>query len=643
MLHEAMVTPMPEPDRIGALRATSIFASYDDRLLGELAQRCVERSLDQGEVLWQAGDPGEDLVLVVSGELEALRVGPDGAEEVIGHIGPGECAGEMAVILDEPRSATIRCRRSARLLSIAASAFRDIARDDPGALAALSEMVSRRATALARRQRPVPAPVVVGVLAEKGQRGASLIAGALARSCARVARDDTLVVRLLRDIPAHGDVPQPEAWVKASSGAGATARCELGVPRTEEAMARMVDQLVASSAGRYRAVVLDFPHMATSAITMAAAACHHVVQICAPDRAGQVGNDRRIPVVNAFGTRGAVNPCSVHGGFVLPVDEWLGAGRLEDQVDERASPAMRVLGRLARRVLGCSVGLALGGGGAFGIAHVGVLMALEEAGVPIDLIAGTSMGSIVAIGYALGTEPKSMLDIAGRIGNVRTALSVLDPSLSGSGLLRGNRLVAIFAPFIPAGRATFEHLDIPCTVVAMDVETGERVDITEGRLDEAFRASCSIPVAFTPVRVAGRVLVDGGMVDPVPADVVRNMGADIVVAVNVVPQLRRGVSTALSRSFQLISKFNPFSHLGGSRSLPDVVDVFMNTLQAVQYELGTYKALQSDVLVNVELAEFTWIDFHRALEIIEQGRVAGAESAAQVLKVLEEHLPAPRR
>jgi NTE family protein len=324
---------------------------------------------------------------------------------------------------------------------------------------------------------------------------------------------------------------------------------------------------------------------------------------------------------------------------VLPVEPLLEetAGEEADLLlADRSRPISRVLGRLARKVMGTTVGIALGGGGAFGIAHVGVLAALMDAGVPIDLVAGTSMGSIIAIGYAAGLEPSKMTEIAGRIGNVRTALSVIDPSLTGTGLLNGRRLVAIFAPFLPC--RSFDDVVVPCRVVAMDVETGERVDIGTGRLDSAFRASCSIPVVFNPVRVGSRIVIDGGMIDPVPTDVVREMGADVVVAVNVVPHLERGVTTAISRSFKRASRLNPFSYLTGARDMPDMVDVFMNALQITEYELGNFKSLDADVLVNVDMAEFTWIDFHRALAMIERGREAGERVAHKVLSAMTQRL-----
>ena len=301
-------------------------------------------------------------------------------------------------------------------------------------------------------------------------------------------------------------------------------------------------------------------------------------------------------------------------------------------------PASRVLRRLTRKIAGATVGIALGGGAAFGIAHVGVLLALEQAGLPVDLVAGTSMGSIVAIGYAAGLQPREMQAVAARIGNVRTVLSALDPSLSGVGLLSGHRLVSIFSPLLD--RDSFTQLDVPCRVVAMDIDSGLAVPIGSGPLDAAFRASCSIPLIFKPVQMDGHTLVDGGMIDPVPSNVVRDMGADIVIAVNVVPRLDPAVSTSLSRTFKRINRLNPLSYLSGSRGMPDVVDILMNSLQAIQYELGNYKSASADVLINIDLGDFTWIDFHRALEIVERGLLAGEASLPDVRAALARQLVA---
>jgi NTE family protein len=133
-----------------------------------------------------------------------------------------------------------------------------------------------------------------------------------------------------------------------------------------------------------------------------------------------------------------------------------------------------------------------------------------------------------------------------------TTLSALDFTFTKAGILGGDRLVKIMSPLF--GRAeTFEHLRLPCRTVATDIEAGRRVCIDSGRLGAAFRASCSVPMLWSPVRRGDQVLVDGAVIDPVPAEVVHKMGADVCIAVNVVPALKRGVTTVLSRLYRLQS------------------------------------------------------------------------------------------
>lgn len=285
-----------------------------------------------------------------------------------------------------------------------------------------------------------------------------------------------------------------------------------------------------------------------------------------------------------------------------------------------------------------SIGLALGGGAARGLAHVGVLRALERHGIPVDLIAGTSMGSIVSLGYAGGLSPEDMVEIALRIGNKRTTLSALDFNFLQPGLLAGDRLVEIFAPLLGSVKR-FEQLRFPCQTVAADIESGERVCLSTGLLTDAFRASCSVPMLWTPVRRGDRVLVDGGMVDPVPAEVAHEMGADLVIGVNVVPQLRRGVETSLSRWYRMAQGLNPLAQVGDS-DLPSTFDTVMNTIQVLQHELGKFKAISADLRIDPDLSDFTWIEFYRPKELIERGEEAVERAIPAIEELLSNRLQA---
>ncbi len=180
------------------------------------------------------------------------------------------------------------------------------------------------------------------------------------------------------------------------------------------------------------------------------------------------------------------------------------------------------------------VGLALGGGVARGLAHIGVLSALEEAGVPIDCVAGTSMGAIIGASYCAGLDIGDLRQIAARTG----WWQVSRPLLSAGGFVTFMRLEQWLIDNI--GEFDVCDLAIPFAAVASDLISGERVVLDQGRLCTAIRASCSVPGFVPPVELDGRMLVDGGITDNIPADVARLLGADYVIGVDIfMPALRR--------------------------------------------------------------------------------------------------------
>jgi len=190
------------------------------------------------------------------------------------------------------------------------------------------------------------------------------------------------------------------------------------------------------------------------------------------------------------------------------------------------------------------VGLALSSGGAKGIAHIGVLAVLEREGIPVDFIAGTSMGALIGAFYAAGRTAKEIEEVIVGV-NRKQMRSFFDFTLSGQGIIRGQRVIEWLKYSI--NNADFSDLRIPLACVAADIHSGEKVVIEDGPVAEGVRASISIPVLYMPFSWRGRHLVDGGLVDPVPVDVVREMGADYVIAATVTPdkgkQLPREIVT----------------------------------------------------------------------------------------------------
>lgn len=207
------------------------------------------------------------------------------------------------------------------------------------------------------------------------------------------------------------------------------------------------------------------------------------------------------------------------------------------------------------------LGLALGAGGSRGVAHIGVLKALEEEGIAPSYISGCSMGAVVGACYANGMTCEKMLSVVSKL----KAVNLIDLSaipVSRLGLLKGNKMHNLLLSNI--GDVTFDELKIPFSCVATDLYSGRLAVLSEGKVAPAVRASSSIPAIFRPVRLDDKLLIDGGVLCRVPTEQVRDMGADVVLAVDVLGNTKESVSEVknmLSMVFRVydIMDYNAFS------------------------------------------------------------------------------------
>ena len=268
---------------------------------------------------------------------------------------------------------------------------------------------------------------------------------------------------------------------------------------------------------------------------------------------------------------------------------------------------LEALGRLlGRRKRHATVGLALSGGAARGIAHIGVLAVLMEAGIIPDLVVGTSAGAAVGALFCRGWSPDQMLRLVRGLG----LLKLGRPSLRRPGLLDGARFEEFFRGVI--GDLTFADLSIPLAVVACDLRTGEEAVLREGPLAPAVRASCAIPGIFTPAELDGRLLVDGGVVHHIPIAVARNLGIDYVIGVDAHP---REILDRLPHT--------PFDVLALSYSI-------------VSRRAGICAGDDADCLIRPDTGRFDPLRFgSQADDLYQAGRQAAQEALSQLQRELE--------
>ena len=248
------------------------------------------------------------------------------------------------------------------------------------------------------------------------------------------------------------------------------------------------------------------------------------------------------------------------------------------------------------------VGLALGGGGARGFAHLGAIARLTELGIRIDCVSGTSIGAIVGAIMAAGAMERAFAWCREPSWKKIPGL-FFEPRLTGKGLIRGDQIARILRDLIDV--RTFEELSLPFAAVAADLHSGERVVMDSGDLISAVRASMSIPGVFSPVERDGRVLVDGGLLDPLPVAACRALGADVVIAIDINPP-------------ESISSRKPFEKL-------NVFDVMFGVFRIFNREM-TRRVLAADgapeVLITPEVGGVLALDFRHAEQVIELGRNA---------------------
>jgi len=257
------------------------------------------------------------------------------------------------------------------------------------------------------------------------------------------------------------------------------------------------------------------------------------------------------------------------------------------------------------------IGLALGGGSAKGLAHIGIIKVLEENNIPIDYIAGTSIGALIGGFYAFSKNIKEVEDIALKNNFYEYFSMFLDPSLN-QGLIKGEKVVKFIENYI--GQATFDSLKIPFQCVSTDVKNGESVIEKSGKVAQAIRTSISIPVFFKPIERDGVFLIDGALSMPVPVQIVRNMGADIVIAVNL---YKNALDNSLARL--------------------DIFNVADNSNNILLHHLANENVKEADIVISPKLESITWNNLftpEKTKEAIDIGEEAAIEKIEEIKRLI---------
>jgi predicted acylesterase/phospholipase RssA len=310
----------------------------------------------------------------------------------------------------------------------------------------------------------------------------------------------------------------------------------------------------------------------------------------------------------------------------------------------------QVIRYIAKEFSGTLLGLALGSGAAYGLAHIGVLKVLEKNGIYPDVIAGSSIGALVGGLYAAGFSMTELEGIAKSI-DLKTGffklLGFQDMSLAHHGFFKGHQVTRWLESHI--GDKTFRDLKIPFKVVAANLFTSEEVIIDSGRVSEAIRASISIPGIFRPVLHNGTYLIDGGVVDPLPVRILSSLGVKKIIAVNVLPgpkdriernRMKEEAARLKAEGLERKQVWNRMFSRGKdkvyNRYAVNIFNVIMSTIQFLEYVIADSQGGQADVVIHPIVRDAHWAEFYSADKFIKLGEEKTELQMDEIKRLLAE-------
>ncbi len=588
----------------------------------ESVQRAaVRQEVSSGEQIIAEGSALDRLLIVESGLFSVTIVDRRGRPLEMTRYGPGDFCGEMSFLSGERASASVTAVIDSTIWAIPYEALAGPAHSSPRLVSYLAGGLVQRLSATNERFRTLRSGRAVGVLASPGSPWSFEFLAHVGEAAARHAVRPVLLLDLegsptlenrVQGPSLSGHPPGAESlsWHDrvADEGEPHLVVVEGGEgPIDAAAVLRAVQQFQQ----RYGLVLVRLSRDASINAALVKE-LDSVIQLweegSEPNEIGSLASEtillRTSPQRGSPGELRALTRARR-----TPVIRVLPGGPSALSQERDAGEPWDTIDWTARHLLQRKVGLALGAGGSKGYAHIGVIEQLQTWGVPIDYVAGCSIGAPIAGAFAAGRdlhEVKAQIDAVSRRALKRT---IPYSSLLNSGPLRAE------IRRISAGKQ-FEELEIPLALVAVDIQRREEVVFAEGDLADAIVASFAIPAIYPAVERDGRALVDGALLNPVPVTTVADLGADIVIGVkltNPVTQPKR----ARGR--------------GGLFRPPPIVDTILQAFEVMQWQLATSGAAQADILIEPVFSGSTGLrDFDRGAEFMEVGRRATAGARREI-------------
>jgi len=671
---------MEQVNKNSILKEISLFANLTLAQRNIIKERCNIVEYKKDQIIYKEGWPASNFYCIIVGRMVIYTSDSMGQRTELEYLHRGKYFGIISLLTGEPHSVSAQAVNDCLLLVIKKEDFEFILKKVPQLAIDLSQTLSRRLKNKDIHQKTIFESTIISIFSSYSQAGKTLYALNLALSLHKESHKSVLVMEIcLKDsshsLPRKLEITENYPVLDLSSGSTDISRllqdtllrdrfgidlvC-LNYKEGDESCVKKLVEILSFFVNNYHYIILDLPssmdrfvfevlnqsdliHILSSPEQVYLKRTHNLVKRLKTNfhfsltKIKIIVNEHKPSRLNHQQQIGILE----HEIFAtLPKIEFSSLDRLV--LDKPDSGYSRVVRRISRQLGDCLVGLALGVGVAYGFCHIGVLKVIEEENIPIDVISGASIGALVASLWAIGRSSAEILELTDEFKEPKHIWGMVDLTMPFFGFIKGNKVYNFLKRHL--GNKTFYDVKLPLKIIASDIRRKELRVLDKGLLVDAIMASCSMPGVFQPFKFKEEMLLDGGMIAPLPTEPLFHMGVRKIIAVNVTPSrediLRQyeKVKNELNATYSDIHKRRWFSlkQYFRNRFKTNILDIIFSSVELMQSTLAQKEAQLADVILHPDVSGRHWLELHRARDFAKIGEEETRRNLDKIWQVINE-------